>query len=223
VRFNSLRRRDFIAYVCGAAAAWPLAARAQQPAMPVIGFLRSTTANGSSHLVAAVLQGLKEGGFVAGRNVAIQYRRADDQNDRLPALAGDPVRRQVTVTVAAGIPAAVAAKAATTTIPIVFEIGADPVEIGLVAGLRRPGNLTGVTTLNVELEQKRLELLHEVLPRRAALPSWSHQCGASVDRHADCGSHIGAATPGSACKHRTRFRYGHRVLGPNSSSRARDR
>jgi putative ABC transport system substrate-binding protein len=164
MRLNNLRRRDFVAYLCGAAAAWPVAARAQQPAMPVIGFLRSTTANGSAHLVAAFLQGLKVGGFVDGQNVAIEYRWADDQSDRLPALAGDLVRHQVTVIVAAGIPAAVAAKAATTTIPIVFEIGADPVEVGLIASLRRPGNLTGVTTLNVELGPKRLELLHEVVP-----------------------------------------------------------
>jgi putative ABC transport system substrate-binding protein len=160
-----MRRRDVLSLLGGAAVSWPVGAAAQQQPLPVIGYLTARAPGDDPHLIAAFREGLKDNGFVEGQNVEIEYRFAAHQNERLPTLATDLVRRQVTVIAAATTPAAIAAKAATATIPIVFETGSDPVQLALVGSLNRPGgNVTGVTQLNVEVVPKRLELLHELVP-----------------------------------------------------------
>jgi len=165
-----VRRRELIALLGGAAIAWPLVARAQQTRRPVVGFLSPQSSAASEHLLAALRRGLNEIGLIEGQNVAIESRWAEGRYDRLPILADELIRRPVTVIVASAPPAALAARAATSMVPIVFSSGIDPVKLGLVAGLNRPGgNITGVSHFSIALEGKRLELLHELIPNAAQI------------------------------------------------------
>jgi putative ABC transport system substrate-binding protein len=170
-----MRRREFITLIGSAALAWPRAARAQQAAMPVVGYVRSTTATGFAHQLAGFRQGLKDAGLVEGQNVAIEYRYGDNQLDRLPGLIAELIRRPVNVIVGNLLPA-LAAKAATATMPIVFVTGTDPVRDGLVASLNRPGgNVTGVSFLLSTLGAKRLELLHQLVPGATTIAALAHR------------------------------------------------
>ena len=161
-----MKRREFITLVGGAAAAWPLAARAQQPALPVVGFLDNRSSDGMASRLAAFHKGLKEVGLVEGENVTIVYRWAEDRLDRLPEMASELARQATVIVTTGGPPAAFAAKAATTTVPIVFLVGEDPTRLGLVTSIARPsGNLTGINMLANELEAKRLQFLHQLVPQ----------------------------------------------------------
>ena len=165
-----MRRREFVALIGGIAVAWPLSAPAQQRTMPVVGVLSPATSEADANRMNAIRQGLKDAGYIEGENVMIEYRSAENQLDRLPALAGDLVSRQVNVILTIATPAAVAAKSATNAIPIVFNLGVDPVQLGLVTSFNRPGgNVTGVYGSQLAIAGKRLELLHELVPSTGAM------------------------------------------------------
>ena len=205
-----MRRREFIRLLGGAAVAWPLAARAQQTQMPVVGFLGSASAEPWTRFVAAFRAGLKERGYVDGQNVAIEFRWAEGRYEHLPALAADLVRREVAVLVSTGgLPTIRAAMAATTTIPIVFTTGGDPVRLGLVASLSRPGgNVTGVNLFTAEMDAKRLGLLRDMVPA-AHIDCCSHQseqsaCREPIERHPGSCAELRSASPFLVCKHRAR-------------------
>lgn len=210
-----MRRREFLGVV-GGAAAWPVAARAQQPAIPVIGFLLSGSPEADAFRVEAVRHGLKEAGYLEGQNIAIEYRWAEDHYDRLPAMAADLVRRQVLVLVAIGNAAATAAKRVTAIIPVVFEVGFDPVEYGLVTSLARPGdNVTGVTFLGAELTSKQLEVLHEAVPKAAVIGMLENP----NNPNAEAVRRAGAKIYHRKCRHRKRNRSGYCAAGATADRR----
>jgi hypothetical protein len=198
-----MRRRNFIAGLASVTVACPLAARAQQQAMPVIGYMDTASASTTAHLVEAFRRGLSAAGYDEGRNVAIEYRWSEGDYDKLPALAAELVRRQVTVIATINTPTILAAKAATQTIPIIFGVGVDPIEFGLVASLNHPGgNLTGVTQLNIEMEAKRVQLLHELVPAATSMALLINPTRIS----AECSPDSWCALAGPECKHRERYR-----------------
>jgi putative ABC transport system substrate-binding protein len=206
MRFDQLKRREFITLL-GGAAAWPVAARAQQPAMPVVGFLEERSLEAVANRLRLFRQGLKETGYVEGENVAIEYRWAENQIDRLPVLAADLVQRRVAVIAAPATSAVMAAKAATTSIPIVFAVGFDPVALGLVASLARPGgNLTGINFLNNELVAKQLELLRELIPAVTRVAALVNPANIRNTSAALSDLDQGAANPGSQRQQQPRDR-----------------
>jgi len=215
-----MRRREFITLFGGAAAGWPRVTRAQQASMPVVGFLRVTSAADATNLVTAFRQGLKEAGFVEGQNVAVEYRWADGHIDRLPELAADLIRRQVAVIVGHGQVVQIA-KAATTTTPIVFVVGDDPVRIGLVANLNRPGgNVTGVTFIATDVTAKRLGLLHALLPQAAVIAAEPSGCRSGVAIRRGCEQNHWGPSSGRKSRDRPRIRYGLRNDYPSGCRRS---
>jgi putative ABC transport system substrate-binding protein len=228
MQFGQLKRRDFISLVGGAAAAWPLAARAQQ-ARRVIGFLSAYPLDSfAQYILAAFHRGLKELGYFEGQNVAIEYRWSGGEYDRLPAFAADLVQRGVSVIVASTTPAVPVAKAASSTIPIVFSMGSDPVALGYVASLSQPGgNLTGVATLNIELGPKRVELMHELIPTTTVLGMLINPTNVvqsetlSRDVQAAARS-VGLEIHVLPCEYRARSRRGFRESFPTAGQGARD-